>query len=100
MNLSVGRFVRLSAYVFLTSVTAAAWGAPVLMISIDGLKPEYVTHADEHGLKIPTLRRFLHEGDVCGWGDRGFADGDVSRSHDADYRGVACGAWDSEQPGV
>jgi len=62
MNLSVGRFVRLSAYVFLTSVTAAAWGAPVLMIAIDGLKPEYVTHADEHGLKIPTLRSFLHEG--------------------------------------
>jgi len=36
--------------------------APVLMISIDGLKPEYVTHADEHGLCIPTLRRFLIEG--------------------------------------
>lgn len=36
--------------------------APVLMISIDGLKPEYVTHAAEHGLKIPTLRRFLTEG--------------------------------------
>lgn len=32
------------------------------MISIDGLKPEYVTHAAEHGLKIPTLRRFLTEG--------------------------------------
>jgi predicted AlkP superfamily pyrophosphatase or phosphodiesterase len=39
-----------------------AIAAPVLMISIDGLKPEYVTHADEHGLKIPTLRRFLSEG--------------------------------------
>ena len=32
------------------------------MISIDGLKPEYVTHADEHKLLIPTLRRFLQEG--------------------------------------
>jgi len=32
------------------------------MISIDGLKPEYITHADEHGLRIPTLRRFLVEG--------------------------------------
>lgn len=32
------------------------------MISIDGLKPEYVTHADEHGLHIPTLRRFVQEG--------------------------------------
>jgi predicted AlkP superfamily pyrophosphatase or phosphodiesterase len=36
--------------------------APVLMISIDGLKPEYVTQADEHGLKIPTLRSFLVKG--------------------------------------
>jgi hypothetical protein len=35
---------------------------PVLMISIDGMRPDYVTHADEHQLKIPTLRRFLHEG--------------------------------------
>ena len=35
---------------------------PVLMISIDGLRPDYITHADEHGLKIPTLRRILAEG--------------------------------------
>jgi len=35
---------------------------PVLMISIDGLKPEYVTQADAHGLHIPTLRRFVQEG--------------------------------------
>jgi predicted AlkP superfamily pyrophosphatase or phosphodiesterase len=41
---------------------ASAASRPVLMISIDGLKPEYITHADEHGLKIPTLRRFLTEG--------------------------------------
>lgn len=41
---------------------SAVASAPVLMISIDGMKPEYVTHADEHGLKIPTLRRFLREG--------------------------------------
>lgn len=34
----------------------------VLMISIDGLSPEYVLKADAHGLKIPTLRRFLTEG--------------------------------------
>jgi predicted AlkP superfamily pyrophosphatase or phosphodiesterase len=36
---------------------------PVLiMISIDGLRPDYVTAADAHGLKIPNLRRFLKEG--------------------------------------
>ena len=38
---------------------SGAWAGPVLMISIDGLRPDYVTKADSHGLKIPTLRRFL-----------------------------------------
>jgi predicted AlkP superfamily pyrophosphatase or phosphodiesterase len=32
------------------------------MISIDGLRPDYVTAADAHGAKIPHLRRFLKEG--------------------------------------
>ena len=36
--------------------------APVLMISIDGMRPDYVTNADEHGLKIPHLRQFLTNG--------------------------------------
>jgi predicted AlkP superfamily pyrophosphatase or phosphodiesterase len=35
---------------------------PVILISIDGLKPEYVLDADAHGLKIPNLRPFLKEG--------------------------------------
>lgn len=35
---------------------------PVVLISIDGLKPDYVLEADRHGLKIPNLRRFLKEG--------------------------------------
>jgi predicted AlkP superfamily pyrophosphatase or phosphodiesterase len=34
----------------------------VLLISIDGLRPDYVTQADQHGLRIPTLRKFLAEG--------------------------------------
>jgi predicted AlkP superfamily pyrophosphatase or phosphodiesterase len=34
----------------------------VILISIDGLKPEYVLEADAHGLKILALRRFLREG--------------------------------------
>jgi hypothetical protein len=55
-------FVALFALSLLSCVPSLAASDPVLMISIDGLKPEYVTHADEHGLKIPTLRRFLHEG--------------------------------------
>src|SRR5229473_1394187 len=37
--------------------------APILlMISIDGLRPDYVTAADAHGAKVPNLRRFLKDG--------------------------------------
>ena len=32
------------------------------MISVDGMRPDYVTAADAHGAKIPNLRRFLTEG--------------------------------------
>jgi predicted AlkP superfamily pyrophosphatase or phosphodiesterase len=34
----------------------------VLLISIDGLPPDYVLSADKHKLKIPTLRRILKDG--------------------------------------
>ena len=52
-------------FVLLACVVAAVAplrAAPVLMISIDGLKPEYVTHAAEHGLHLPVLQQFLSEG--------------------------------------
>jgi predicted AlkP superfamily pyrophosphatase or phosphodiesterase len=39
-----------------------AFAAPVLMISIDGMKPEYVTQADEHGLRVPFLRSLVRDG--------------------------------------
>jgi predicted AlkP superfamily pyrophosphatase or phosphodiesterase len=35
---------------------------PVLMISVDGLRPDYVTQADMHHLHIPTLRRIMADG--------------------------------------
>jgi predicted AlkP superfamily pyrophosphatase or phosphodiesterase len=35
---------------------------PVVLISVDGLKPEYVLQADAHHLQIPNLRRFPREG--------------------------------------
>jgi predicted AlkP superfamily pyrophosphatase or phosphodiesterase len=46
------------------AVAAGAQTPPpaVLMISIDGLRADYVTRADQHGLKIPALRRFVTEG--------------------------------------
>jgi predicted AlkP superfamily pyrophosphatase or phosphodiesterase len=38
-------------------------GSPVLVvISIDGLRPDYITAADTHGVRVPNLRRFLREG--------------------------------------
>jgi predicted AlkP superfamily pyrophosphatase or phosphodiesterase len=36
--------------------------ASLLMISVDGLKPEYVLDADAHGLKIPFLRSLMRDG--------------------------------------
>lgn len=34
----------------------------VVLLSIDGLKPEYVIDAEKHGLKIPNLRKLISEG--------------------------------------
>jgi predicted AlkP superfamily pyrophosphatase or phosphodiesterase len=44
-------------------VQAQEKASPLLvMISIDGLRPDYVTAADAHGAKVPNLRRFMKEG--------------------------------------
>jgi predicted AlkP superfamily pyrophosphatase or phosphodiesterase len=51
------------AILILHGAAPAQTTQPVLiMISIDGLRPDYVTAADTHGMKIPNLRRFLKEG--------------------------------------
>ncbi|MFI5058573.1 MAG: alkaline phosphatase family protein [Candidatus Acidiferrales bacterium] len=34
----------------------------LVMVSIDGLRPDYITAADAHGAKVPNLRRFLKDG--------------------------------------
>jgi predicted AlkP superfamily pyrophosphatase or phosphodiesterase len=36
--------------------------ASVVLLSIDGLKPDYVLSADAHGLKVPNLRLLVSEG--------------------------------------
>ena len=48
----------------LLALTAMAQsrGASVVLISIDGLKPDYILDADQHKLKVPNLRRILAEG--------------------------------------
>jgi predicted AlkP superfamily pyrophosphatase or phosphodiesterase len=41
---------------------AATAAVPVVMISVDGLKPEYVLEAQQRGLKIPFLRSLAVQG--------------------------------------
>ena len=58
-----GLCVRLVCAVGLwVGALGSAAAAPVLMISIDGMKPEYVTQADAHGLRVPFLRSLMRDG--------------------------------------
>jgi predicted AlkP superfamily pyrophosphatase or phosphodiesterase len=43
-------------------LATSAPAAPLLVISIDGMRPDYVTQADQHSLKIPYLRQMMREG--------------------------------------
>ena len=52
----------LVAVSLLSSVSGAAWGAPVLLIAIDGLRPVDVREAKDKKINIPHLRRFMDEG--------------------------------------
>ena len=58
------RFLTLLALIlFLCASLQAQDKTPALvMVSVDGMKPEYVTHADEHGAKVPNLLRMMKEG--------------------------------------
>ena len=52
--------LTLAAATLLAATPASA--RPVLLISIDGLRPGDVAEAEQRGLKIPNLRRFLAQG--------------------------------------
>ncbi len=53
----------LLAGALLAARVAAQPPAPILvMISVDGLRPDYVTAADAHHLKVPALRALLRDG--------------------------------------
>jgi predicted AlkP superfamily pyrophosphatase or phosphodiesterase len=60
----------------------------VLMISVDGLRPDYVTQADKHGLKIPHLRALMREG-VHATGVRGVLPSVTYSSHTTLVTGVS-----------
>ena len=50
-------------FLFATNGLAQERATPLLvMISVDGMRPDYITEADAHGAKVPNLRRFLKEG--------------------------------------
>jgi len=55
-------FVVLFCMAFAAMPLQAAQRPHVLMISIDGMRPDYVTAGDAHHLHIPTLRAFLKDG--------------------------------------
>ncbi len=55
--------LSLFSFVFLSRTPAQKKDRPVVvMLSIDGLKPDYVLEAAKYGLKIPNLRRLVIEG--------------------------------------
>jgi predicted AlkP superfamily pyrophosphatase or phosphodiesterase len=56
------KYLQLAALLLAAAAAQSAPAASVLMISVDGMKPEYVLQADAHGLKIPFLRSMLREG--------------------------------------
>ena len=33
----------------------------LVMVSVDGMKPDYITHAEEHGARVPNLRQMMQE---------------------------------------
>jgi predicted AlkP superfamily pyrophosphatase or phosphodiesterase len=60
---------RFSLLIIALSTVSSAWSAPsqtsaplVVLISVDGLKPEAILEAPAHGLKVPHLRAFMAEG--------------------------------------
>ena len=56
------RFAALPLLLLTALISLPSMAAPVLMISIDGMKPEYVTEADARGLRIPFLRSMMRDG--------------------------------------
>ncbi len=58
----MSRFIRIALLAVLSLFPVFAQTAPdraLLVISVDGMRPDYVSAADQHGLKIPNLRRIL-----------------------------------------
>jgi len=70
MNFSLSSECRRPCFTLLLAVlvlllcglAATAEARSVLLISVDGMRPDYVTRAEQYGLKVPNLRRMMREG--------------------------------------
>lgn len=62
MSNSALRTLALVLSVSAIGAAAQSVAPPLILISVDGMKPEYVTQAAQHNLKIPVLRSFLTHG--------------------------------------
>jgi predicted AlkP superfamily pyrophosphatase or phosphodiesterase len=59
----IATFGVLAASLLAASALAQEQAPPLLvMISVDGMRPDYITAAEAHCAKVPNLRRFLKEG--------------------------------------
>ena len=56
------RALPLAVALFAASLAGEARAAPVLLISIDGLRPADVLEAEARGLQVSNLRRFIEDG--------------------------------------
>lgn len=72
----------------LSAADAFAESRKLLVISIDGLRPDYVTKAGEHKLRIPFLRELMRTG-VHASGVRGILPTSTYPSHTAIMTGVS-----------
>src|SRR5271156_4929437 len=56
-------FALAGIFLFSSNTLSQEQASPLLVIiSVDGMRPDYITDADAHGAKVPNLRRFLKEG--------------------------------------
>jgi predicted AlkP superfamily pyrophosphatase or phosphodiesterase len=68
-----------------------AWARTLVVISIDGMKPGYVTEAAKHGIRLPNLERFMKQGT--------YADGVVGVAPTVTYPShttLMTGVWPAE----
>jgi predicted AlkP superfamily pyrophosphatase or phosphodiesterase len=57
--------MKIRSLLFLSALllsASATFASSLLLVSIDGMRPDYVLQADAHGLKIPHLRALLRDG--------------------------------------